>query len=234
MDNLQGRVNQFFIDLSLYWPQLTSAERDVLFGVMNLSENKDLAALVSATGKNVDIFKSLFLPVAEAILNRHFNIDDPQLRSVKIKEKNESELEDLQKDYCLLYSMNHRMEQRLQRLERKKAKRQAKQERVKRYFSLRGRKPWELNSRQILKNSAPLNIRLNRPLASPPKRLIKGTPEYDAEKQKLDEELDEYQATKACDLCPDEATFVSACGKLKSCESHRHHAFTPNGWVFIQ
>jgi hypothetical protein len=185
MDNFQARVNRFFIDLSLYWRQLTTAEKEILSGLAG-TPGQPLAEIINAIRHGFGGFETQFLPVAEAILQRG---------ATRVAEKliRDAELEDLQKDYCVLAEINQRMEKQLDRLENKKAKRQAKQKRVKRYFTMRGRKAWEINTCRKLKNTTPLHIRLTQPLAASRKRLVKGTLAYDEEKEKLDAELDKYQ-----------------------------------------
>jgi hypothetical protein len=231
MDNFQARVNQFFIDLSFHWKLLKNSEKEVLSGLAG-APGLPLAEIVSTIRHGSRGFETQFLPIGEAILKRHSD-----RLAIEAQSKHDNALEDLQKDYCVLYEINQRMEKCLDRFERKKAKRQAKQERVTRYFAMRNRKSLEFRNHYKSTPEKPVHIRLAEPLAAPRKRFIKGTPEYDEEKHKLDAEIDEYQkqntaTTESCDLCSDNATFICAC-EMKSCTAHLTNRVTAHGWVLM-
>lgn len=187
MNSVQERCNQVLIDLSLYWPSLTVHEKELLISILNASGQHDLSSfvgLIKACQKRGPNFQSQFLPVAEAILARHLNVHFEGINRVQY------ELDELQRDYCVLYEINQRMAKRLDRFENKHAKRKAKQERVERFFAMRGRKPWQLEQE---KKTTPIEIRLQQPLQAPRKHLVKGSPEYLDEKARLDQQLEDYQ-----------------------------------------
>lgn len=183
MSSFQDRVNQLYVDVSFYWPQLTEAEKQVLLGLGGLPRG-DLAVLVKTIRRReMSHFEDQFLPVAETIFRGYATKPRPDCQYA---------IEELEKDYCVLYEINQRMEKRLTRLELKKAKRDAKQARVKRYFSLRGKKLWE--NTHYFETGTSLHIKLTSPITPAKKRLVKGTPEYEIEKERLNQELDKYQA----------------------------------------
>ena len=213
-DGREPRPQTSRLDLLLLlnsnWDKFTETEKDILYGLIGrppVANDNRLAAIVHAISENGASYVNYTITIPE-LISRH--VDSPTSVLPTNSGKKTSPVAVWILAFLPLITMfiqfllrnrsnpvekNVTNDLKRKRLERKIEKKRAKAHRVQKYINRMRAESSDEDS------EVDGTIKLNNPiecydLPSTKKRLVKGTPEYEEEKRRLDAEMDEYAAER--------------------------------------